>query len=113
MAKHKSVLREQAQQTNLKSVLPKQNTFKSVLNCLNTFESVFNLLGLFVKHTFGEKLFQCYIQKSFLVIRDFKKIWNRAKIFFWCTLSIAPPFSPNPVSSWPNYGVDGRLNSIQ
>ena len=48
MAKHKSVLREQAQQINFKSVLPKQNTFKSVLNCQNTFKSVFNLLGLFV-----------------------------------------------------------------
>jgi hypothetical protein len=46
MPKHKSVLREQAQQINFKSVLPKQNTFKSVLNCKNTFKSVFNLLCL-------------------------------------------------------------------
>jgi hypothetical protein len=72
--------------------LPKQTTFKSVLNCQNTFKSVFNLLGLFVEHTFGEKLFQRYIQKSFLVNGDFKKIWNRAKIFFLCALSIDPPF---------------------
>jgi hypothetical protein len=63
MPKHKSVLREQAQQINFKSVLPKQNifcqsksffakakhflpkqnTFKSVLNFHNTFKSVFNL----------------------------------------------------------------------
>ena len=92
MAKHKSVLREQAQQINFKSVLPKQTTFKSVLNCQNTFKSVFNLLGLCVEHTFGEKLFQRYIQKSFLVNGDFKKIWNRAKIFFLCALSIDPPF---------------------
>ena len=82
MPKHKSVLREQAQQINFKSVLPKQNTFKSVLNCQNTFKSVFNLLGLFVEFTFGEKLFQPYIQESFLVINYYKKIWNCAKIFF-------------------------------
>ena len=90
MPKHKSVLREQAQQIN----------FKSVLNCQNTFKSVFNLLGLFVQTHFWIEIFQRYIQKSFLVlIGDFKKIWNRAKIFFWCALSIAPPFFPNPVSS--------------
>jgi len=52
MAKHNSVLREQAQQINSKSVLQKQNTFKSVLNCQNTFKSVFSLLGLFVEYTF-------------------------------------------------------------
>jgi hypothetical protein len=98
MPKHKSVLREQAQQINFKSVLPKQNTFKSVLNCQNTFKSVFNLLGLFVEYTFGEKLFQP-IQKSFLVIGYYKKIWSHAKIYFWCALSITPPFFPNRVSS--------------
>jgi len=43
MPKHISVLREQAQQIN----------FKSVLNCQNTFKSVFNLLGLFVEYTFS------------------------------------------------------------
>jgi hypothetical protein len=43
MPKHKSVLREQAQQIN----------FKSVLNCQNTFKSVSNLLGLFVEYTFS------------------------------------------------------------
>ena len=52
MEKLKSVVREQAQQINFKSVLFWQNTFKSVLNCQNTFKSVFNLLGLFVKNTF-------------------------------------------------------------
>ena len=92
MEKHKSVLREQTQQINLKSVLPKQNTFKSVLNWQNTFKSVFNLFGLFVEHTFGEKLFQRYIQKSFLVIGDFKKIWNHAKILFLVRPQYCPPF---------------------
>ena len=52
MPKYKSVLHEQAQQIN----------FKSVLNCQNTFKSVFNLLGLFVECTFEEKLFQPYIR---------------------------------------------------
>jgi len=56
MAKHKSVLREQTQQINFKSVLQKQNTFKNVLNCQNTFKSVFNLSGLFVEYTFGSTL---------------------------------------------------------
>ena len=56
MAKHNSVLPEQAQQINFKSVLRKQNTFKSVLNCQNTFKSVFNLLGLFVEYTFRTTL---------------------------------------------------------
>ena len=39
-----------------------------------------------------EKLSQCYIQKSFLVIGDFKKIWNCAIVFD--SPSIAPPFPP-------------------
>ena len=52
---------------------------ESVLLWQNTFE-IF-LLGLFIR--IGEKLFQCYIQKSFLVIGDYKKIWNRAKFFFF------------------------------
>jgi len=56
MAKHKRVLREQAQQINFKSVLFWQNTFKKVLNFQNTFKSVFNLLGLFVEYTFGRTL---------------------------------------------------------
>ena len=55
-------------------------------------------MGLFIR--IREKLFQGYIQKSFLVIGDYKKIWNRAKIFFLCTLSIAPLPPPNPVTSW-------------
>ena len=65
MAKHNSVLREQAQQINSKSVLQKQNTFKSVLNCQNTFKSVFRLLGLFVEYTFEEKLFNATYRKAF------------------------------------------------
>jgi hypothetical protein len=32
----------------------------------------------------------------------YKKIWNRAKIFFWCALSITPLPPPNPVSSCRN-----------
>jgi hypothetical protein len=61
------------------SVLPKHFPF-----CQNTFS--FYLLGLFIR--IGEKLFQGYIQKSFL---DFKKIWNLPKKK-WCALGIAPPF---------------------
>ena len=89
MPKHKSVLREQAQQIN----------FKSVLNCQNNFKSVFNLLGLFVEYTFGERYyFNPYIQKSFLVIDYYKKIWNRTKIIFCCAPLVLPPLSP-PQSS--------------
>ena len=83
MPKHKSVLREQAQQINFKSVLPKQNTFKSVLNCQNTFKSVFNLLGLFVEYTFG-------ISRNQLLQENME---SRQKNF-WCAHSIAPPFFP-------------------
>ena len=81
---HNSVLREQAQQINF--------NFKSVLNSQNTFKSVFNLLGLFAEYSFREKLFQPYIQKSFLVIGYYKKIWNRAKIFFLLRPQYCPPF---------------------
>ncbi len=58
---------------------------KHFLLCQNTF--CFYLLGLFI--SIGEKLFQGYILQTFLVIGDYKKIWNRIKIFFWCALSIA------------------------
>ena len=61
------------------------------------------LLGLFIR--IGEKLFQGYIQKSFLVINNYKKIWNHAKTCFWCTLSIAPPFPPQS-SVFQNLGVE-------
>ena len=37
-------------------------------------------------------LFQCYIQKSFLVIGNYKKIWNRAKKLFLVRPQYAPPF---------------------
>ena len=65
MPKHKSVLREQAQQINFKSVLPKQNTFKSVLNCQNTFKSVFNLLVLLSEHTLERNYFNATYRKAF------------------------------------------------
>jgi len=68
-----------------------QNT-KSVL-CQKTL-LCFHLLGLFI--CIGEKLlFQGYIHESFLIIGDYKKIWNRAKIFFLFDLSIAPTTSQN------------------
>jgi len=58
---------------------------------------VFNLLGLFIH--FGDKLSQCYIQKSFLVICDYKKIWIHAKfVLLRPQLSPLPP-PPNPVTS--------------
>ena len=63
--KHKIILREQAQQINFKSVLPKQNTFKSIVDCQNFFKSVFNLLGLFVEYTFGEKLLNATYRNAF------------------------------------------------
>jgi hypothetical protein len=93
-------------QNTFESVLYFQNTFESVLDFQNTFESVFwqttfeiYLLGQFIH--IGEKLFQHYILKSFLVIGDYKKIWNRAKIFFWSALSIAPPLPPPPIQCLP------------
>jgi len=59
---------------------------KHFLFCQNTF--CFHLLGLFIR--IGEKLCQGCIQKSFLVIGDYKKIWNHTKIFF-CAPSVLPP----------------------
>ena len=78
--KHKSVLAAQKVfgQNTFESVLDFQNTFESVLLWQNTFEIY--LLGLFIR--IGEKLSQRYIQKSFLEIGNYKKIWNRAEIFF-------------------------------
>ena len=58
--------------------------------------SVFNLLGL-CSSILERKTSQGYMQKGFLIIGDYKKIWNRAKIFFWCALSIAPFFSQSSV----------------
>ena len=58
------------------SVLPKHN-------------SVFNLWGLFIR--IGKKLSQGYKQDSFLVIGDYKKIWNRIKIFLFGVPSVLPP----------------------
>jgi len=95
--KHKSVLATQKVfwHNTFESVLVFQNTFESVLLWQNTFEIY--LLGQFIRIV--EKVFQCFIQKSFLVISDNKKIWNRAKISF-CAPSVLPPLSPpNPVSS--------------
>ena len=78
--KHKSVLAAQKVfgQNTFESVLDFQNTFESVLLWQNTFEIY--LLDLFIQ--IGEKLSQRYIQKSFLIIGNYKKIWNRAEIFF-------------------------------
>ena len=64
------------------------------LFCQNTF--CFHLLGLSIR--IREKLWQGYIQKSFLIIGNYKKIWNRAKIFF-VRPQYCPPSFPNPVSS--------------
>ena len=57
---------------------------------------VFNLLGLFIR--IGEKLSQGYIQKSFLGIGNYKKIWNLAN-FFLLRPQLPPLPTPNPVSS--------------
>jgi hypothetical protein len=53
----------------------------------NTF--CFYLLGLFIRT--GEKLFQGNIQKSFLVIVEYKKIWNCAN-FLLLRPQYCPPF---------------------
>jgi len=85
--KHKSVLAKQK--------VFWQNTFWQNRKCFGKTLSVlpshflFYLLGLFIH--IGEKLFQGYIQKSSLVIGDYKKIWNRAKIFF-----VRPQYCPPP-----------------
>jgi hypothetical protein len=105
MEKLKSVLREQAQQINFKSVLFRQNTFKSVLNCQNTFKNVFNLLD-----TFGRTLI--FSKMRFSNIGDFKKIWNHTKIFFLVRPRIAPFFPQSgvflsPILIHPSSGVKG------
>ena len=66
MPKHNSVLREQAQQINFKSVLPKQNTFKSVLNCQNN-SKVFSICWACLWYTFGERNY--FIAKIFFLVR--------------------------------------------
>ena len=54
------------------------------------------MLGLFIR--IREKLRQGYKKKSFLIIGDYKKIWNHAKIFLFVRPQYCPPpFSP-PVS---------------
>jgi len=73
---------------HFKSVLDCQNTFESVLDCQSTFEIY--LLGLFI--CIGEKLFQRYIQKSFLVIGDYKTKWNSTKIIFLVRPQYCPSF---------------------
>ena len=46
-------------------------------------------------HPISERIYHSgYTQKSFLVIDNYKKIWNCAKIMCWCALSISPPFFP-------------------
>jgi len=62
------------------------------------FGCVFNLLGLFI--CIGEKLSQGYMQKSFLVIVDYKKIWNRAKTIFLVRVQHCPPHFCLPVVPW-------------
>jgi hypothetical protein len=90
------------QNTFEESVLLRQNTFESVLLQQNTFEIY--LLGKFIH--IGEKLLQCYIQKSFLVIGDYKKIWNHTKTFFLLRPQYCPLlFPPNPVSSFKKKGL--------
>ena len=92
MPKHKSVLREQAQQINFKSVLPKQNTFKSVLNCQNTFKSVFNLLGLFVEDTFRRETISTLhtekLSRNWLLQENMES----SKICFLVRPQYCPPF---------------------
>ena len=50
--------------------------------------SVFNLLGL-CSSVLERRTSQGYIQKGFLIIGDYKKIWNHTKIFF-CVPSVLP-----------------------
>jgi hypothetical protein len=98
---------------HFESVLDFQNTFESVLLWQNTFEIY--LLGQFI--SIGEKLFQRYTLKSFFVIGDCKKIWNRAKIFFLCALSIAPPFFPQSsvflVSLAAIHFIEGKIQVLR
>jgi hypothetical protein len=80
VAKHKSVLN--------------QNTF--VFDWQNTFvfcktHLCFQSVGPFVAYTFGRTLIFLKNEIGFSNISDFKKIWNRAKTFFLCAFSIAPP----------------------
>ena len=87
MPKHKSVLHEQAQQIN----------FKSVLNCQNTFKSVFNLLGLFVECTFGEKPFQPISTphtEKLSIIDYCKENLESCQNLLFCAPSVLPPLSP-------------------
>jgi len=65
------------------------------LKCFAKHFSVFNLLGLFI--CIGEKLSQGYIQKSFLVIGDYKKIQNCTKSFCVRPQYCPPPPPPNHV----------------
>ena len=94
-------------QNTFERVLDFQNTFESVLLWQNTFEIY--LLGLFIR--IGEKQFQHYIQKIFLVK---KKLESRQNLFF-CAPSVSPPFFPNPVSSSdlpPSPGLRSTIGDI-
>ena len=72
-----------------------QNTFpKHKCFCQNAlcFQSVGPVLHI------GAKLSQGYIQKSFLVIGDYKKTWNHAKTIFLVHIQHCPPlFFPSSV----------------
>ena len=56
------------------------------------FQKCFQTVGPVCWIHFWRETIQCYIQKSFLIIRDFKKIWNRDKIFFLVRPQYCPPF---------------------
>ena len=83
-------------------------TFESILLWQNTFDIY--LLGQFI--CIGEKQFQRYIKKRFLVIGDYKKIWNRAKIFFLVRPKLPTPPSPPQSSVSPGHQLPGSSLSI-
>ena len=71
---------------------------------------IYYLFGLFI--SIGEKLFQRYILKSFLVSAITRKYGIAPKSFFCCALSIAPPSPPpNPVCAcgWRGRGDGGPV----
>jgi len=87
MAKHKSVLRQNTFKTLLKSVLPKQKVICKTHMC---FQSVGPVCW---KHFWKDTNFLKH-EKGISNIGDFKKIWNRAKIFFGRPSVLPPPFFP-------------------
>ena len=66
----------------------------------------FNLLGLFISESQG-----LIIQKSFLVIGDYKKIRNRAKSIFLMRLQYFPPFF-SPIQSLPELMLEGPRTDV-